>query len=479
MKSYTFTLTSAQVLGIPDLLNNYLFTAPVYGLNFEFPLTASGGHFTDTNYLIDKDCGLYFPYGYLLSTTYHGTTAAQLKGPHTIVFSPTALDTSYYAILKIIYDFGDGTMHISERGVGANAFGATDVTGNPANTNIVHTYWPGENNLTTFTPTITVINGNLSLDVYQLQFTLTQNSVLDFDKIRLINTAQHVVSVDETLGVFEIENPNYVTNVRFFSGGSTLYNENLAQKYVNLNDIPGLVLNLDASDTLSLTRDSQNRVYRWLDRSPLQNHFSQQAPQLAPSFINRAQSVANRNAVRFESTLSGDVVLTPRYMTCESISGFNSITAGSTCFFVIRTNSLSGTVFRGGTTTTNNPQIAFGPIPQNGISYIQGTSGVSIPNISLILPSYSLYTVTSYNQNKARFTIDNQSINFNNLQLSFESATSPATLSVPIIGTDGTRPAVDVEISQIVIYNRSLTDSEFSSIKNTLVNKWSIDLQAD
>ena len=238
MKSYTFTLTSSQTLGIPELLDNYLFTAPVYGLNINFPLTANGGHFLDTNYLTSEDCGLFYPYGYVLKTTYHGTTATQLKGPHTIVISPTALDTAYYAILKIIYDFGDGTSQTVERAVGANSFGATNVTSNPANTNVTHQYWPKDNNKTTFTPTVTVVNGNLALDIYNLQFTLTPSSIYDFDKIHLINTAQHMSSLDETVGIFEVEAPNYVTNARFFSGGTTQYNTDLAQQYIDLKDVP-------------------------------------------------------------------------------------------------------------------------------------------------------------------------------------------------------------------------------------------------
>jgi len=476
VKSYTFTLTSAQTLGTPELLDNYLFTGPVYGSNINFPVTASGGQFLDTSYLITEDCGLFFPYGYIFQTVVHSATSVNLKGPHTIIFSPSGLDTQYYAVLKIIYDFGDGEVYNVERDIAPGLFGGSDSVGNPASNGVPHTYWPKNNIATTYTPSITVVNGNLSLDIYNLQFTIVPSSIFEFNKMHLINTAQHTQSLDETLGVFEIDGPNYTTNARYFSAGTTAYNELLADKYINFNDIPGLVLNLDASDVLTLTRDSRNKVYKWADKSDYHNDFEQVLPASTPQFIYNTQSRANRKAVRFTSNST-----TAANLTCNNLTAFDNITGGYTSFFVARTNDINGIVFNGGNLTPTQPNLAFGFTSRNGVNIIQGISGIKIQDISLILPSYSLYTITTYNATNLLFTADKQNIKYNNLKLSYGTLSTAASVRLPASATSTFNfvPLTDTEVSQVLIYNRVLSTEEYTYVKNTLVNKWGITLQGD
>lgn len=473
MKSYTFTLTSAQVLGTPELFDNYLFTAPVYGTNIVFPLTATGGQFLDTNYLETINCGIFYPYGYIFQTITHSTTSVNLKGPHTIVFSPTGLDTQYYAVLKIVYDFGDGEVYNVERDIIPSLFGGSNDIGNPAGRNISHTYWPKNNVSTTYTPTITVINGNLSQDIYNLQFTIVPSSIFEFNKMHLINTAQHTLSLDETLGVFEVDGPNYTTNARFFSAGTTTYNELLTD--INFEDIPGLILNLDAEDTLTITRDSQNKVYKWKDKSGNQNDFEQVNTISAPQFIYSTQSVANRKAIKFVSDNTNTT-----YLTCNNLTAFNSVTGEYTSFFITRTADINGIVFNGGNITPIQPNLAFGFTFRNGVNILQGISGVKIQDISLILPSYSLFTITANNENLI-FTADNQSITYKNLNLSYGTPISAASLSIPVSAVNNFNyvPLTNTEVSQVLIYNRALSTEEYTAVKNTLINRWRLDLQGN
>lgn len=345
MKSYTLTLTSSQTLGVPDLLNHYIFSDPVHGVTFVYPSTSDGGAFAPSyTYSSYVSGGLFYPWGYIFQNSKHTIVSPSLKGPYTVYFSPTSLDTRYYGILKIVYDFGDGEILNVERDVVPNNPDAALTTGDPARVVISHNYWPKTNTITTYYPSITVLNGNLALDIYDIILPVAPASIFELgSKVRLLNIAQHAQSLDETLGVFEIEKPDkYVTNARFFSAGDSVYNKNTSEYNFSTLTNPAnsaqssLILNLDASDALTIGKNMQNNVAYWCDKSGLGNDFYQQTPTKQPKFLYPAQSQSQRKALRF---------IPDQTLECINTTGFSTITAGYTVCFVIRANTPQGTIF--------------------------------------------------------------------------------------------------------------------------------------
>ncbi len=343
MNSYLITLTSNQTLGNPDLLNHYLFTDPIFGLNFVYPLTADGGAIYPFTFQTIASGGLFFPWGYLLATTYSSFNIGPLKGPYTVTFSPSGLDTSFYAILKIVYDFGDGTTEVIERDVVPNNPNTNLLeSGNPASINISHIYYPRDRYLTTYYPSVTVLNGNLSLDIFSYKIDIVPASVYELGDIRLINTAQHVQSLDETLAVFEVERPNeYVTNARFFSASDAIYNADTP--VFDFLNTPDLILNLDASDALKIYKNSNNYVSYWVDKTVYRNDFTQNYVNHRPVYKNENQAQSLRKSVNFKNlTLA---TTDTQFMTCVKTTGFSSISSGYSLCLVMKGNLLGGTIF--------------------------------------------------------------------------------------------------------------------------------------
>lgn len=476
MKTRTFTLTSEQILGIPDLANGYLFLDPVFGTSINFPLVADGDTFLNNSYTQTFDDGLFVPWGYIFQNVTQTLTAEIFKGPYDVTFTPSVLDTRYYAVLKIIYDFDDGSEpYIVERSVvqQSNSLIASLNSG-PAGVSVTHQYWPRGNGVTTYRPSISVINGNLAQNVYKYEFNFVPVSLFDLNSFHLLNTAQHVNSLDETLGVFELDSPEYVTNARFFSGGTTGYNVTPIGKLINYNDIPGLILNLDASDSLSIIKDASNKVSYWSDKSSAGNDFSQSNSSTMPVYLNKSQSESGRRSVHFNLPLDSSSSIAP-HLVCINDTGFNTITAGYTAFFVMKANNLLGTVFNGGVSQSVPNNLLFKIIPNRGVSVYQGTSGVEIRDVSYVVPRYSIFTVTIPASGQLDVTLDNQVFNYKRLNfIKFGEVNDPATISLPTNPRD-----TDLEISQILIYNRPLTGAEYNNVYEGLISKWGISLRDD
>ena len=336
VNSYTITLTSLQTLSNADQLNHYLFVDPVVGVNFPYPLTSNGGE----NWGVATATvsgGLFFPWGYVFQTNYQFITAGVFKGPHTITFSPSGIDTRYFGILKIVYDFGDGTSKTIERDVIPNNPDTALTSGDPTKINVAHDYWP-KNNLTTFTPSITVLNGSLTQDVFLIDIRFTPTSIHEFKDVKLINVAQNNNKNDETFGVIELNKPDkYVTAARFFSAGETQYND--ASLLIDLlnKDNSNLILNLDASDALTVIKNSENQVQYWYDKSNYKNDFSQNYKPHRPIFKYDTETQSNRKSVAFNSITQG--------LTGVRATGFASLSNGYTFCFVMKANAPVGTVF--------------------------------------------------------------------------------------------------------------------------------------
>jgi len=217
----SYVLSSYQVLQYPSVLNHYLFEDPAEGTNFTYPNTANGDLFSTAYYPDSANGGLFFPWGYPLFNSALSADLGVFKGDTTLTIVPSSLDETYYAIIKIMYDFenNDNVVNV-EKGIVQNILSNNTVilnAGSPKETNVEHIFTSQSLSSTTYYPTITVLNGNLGQNVFNLKLTILPDSLFKFDDFHLVNTAQLTRTVDNTpksIEIMEIDSneENFVSN---------------------------------------------------------------------------------------------------------------------------------------------------------------------------------------------------------------------------------------------------------------------------
>jgi hypothetical protein len=224
VRTYTLTLTSQQFSVTSNVLDHWLFydieLDPVSGVNFVYPNSADGSFFSSTSgtfvYPFTADGYLFYPAGYGVYNVYSSLTAGPLKGPYTFVFDPTGLDYTLYGIQKIVYDFGDGQSRVVEYPIGSGYIG-TSLTNAPNNLKVTHDYYPTGQGTTTYYPSISVVNGNLVQNIFNIEIILVPASIYELQNVHLLNNIQTSTSALETINIFEIESPHYITHARVLS----------------------------------------------------------------------------------------------------------------------------------------------------------------------------------------------------------------------------------------------------------------------
>lgn len=472
MRSYTFVLSSNQTQGLPQFLNHYLFEDPVYGINFTYPNTANGSffHLTTGSYVYPTTAngGLHYPWGYVVQTTRTNLSAGPFKGPYTINFCPSGIDTRYFNVLKIIYDFGNGEpIMVVEKDVVPNLRASFTQTKQPVEITPSSDYYP-ERDITTYRPIISVINSNLTQNIYNIQFSLVPESIYEYDSLRILNAIQPGTRTKETMGIFEITNSNFITNARILSTADTKYTEGfnfIPQQYGNL------IVWLDSTDNLTFERNGRSQVQLWQDKSGYGNDFQQLNVVNKPTFVYPGETIQLRKGVRF---VANDLVNDPdrKYLTCTNSSAFYDITGGYTVAMVLFPGALSGTLLSqnsGADDKFNNLNISF--IQPYGVSLTQGlsTQTTKIDYISTSLSSYNLFTFTVSNTANLYATIDSLELTIPNQNYTFNSNTKNITIG-PLLSTD---------ISELLIYKDPLSRDQVDSLRRDLVTKWGITYRTD
>jgi hypothetical protein len=459
VRSYTVTLTSNQQFGLPQVLDHYLFLDPISGVNFVYPASADDGDFTYSTGqpTVTADDGAFSPWGYLIQDVITNITVGPLKGPYTVVFDPTGLDTRSLAIQKIIYNFGDGSPEtiINRSIVPQYTLGQTASAGNPETVIVSHDYYPQSNTgVTIFTPSITAFNSNLVRSVFNITISSAPISIYEFDDIHLINNTQQLKTV-ETQNIFEIDNPDYLTVARVISATDANYPTVIPfdpnTSVLNYD----LITWLDASDATTIGKDQNDKVYVWYDKSGYKNNYFNDSGNPAnvgnptansPTYLNARSSKSGRNCVSFQKKpipINGSNG-TPQYLYSLASGNlgdkvFYTWGQGFTVFAVMKLNQIGSqdTLFAYDLNTnedlrnTNGDGLNYLPfmnvsfggdnsmtIEQGDTSYYFGTSaydpnkGIYQPTttgtISQNLTSYSLFSFTA-NGNKnasAYFTAD-------------------------------------------------------------------------
>jgi len=518
VKSYTVKLSSQPSVGSPVVLDHYFYNDPLSGANFVYPLTADGGPSTDnfntTNYTVTADDGKYTPWGYFVQDVIYNINVGPLKGPYTINFDPTYIDQTASKTQKIVYNFGDGTPEITvdSQIVPQYTLGQSESATGAIATIVSHNYFPQSNSgITVFTPSITAYNSNIVRNIFNVTISSAPASIYDFTDIHLISNTQQLSSI-ETQNIFEIEQPDYLTVARVLSGVDSKY------PTVIPFDPNSSVLNydlitwLDASDATTISKNTDNKVLVWTDKSSYRNNYycDLSDGSNAPTFLYPRESQSGRKCVHFTSNPSspgasqylyalasgtlGDKVffVYGQGFTVIAVVKFNSIGSKDTLFaYDLNTNedgSYSSLAAGNGNNYLPYLNVSLASdnsmtIEQGDTSYYFGTSaydpnnGIYQPTntgvITQNLTNYSLFTATvSGNKNaNAYFTADTAIIQRGNQNYQNYYTTLSAFLSGGYNPVKGyTIPAGQYDYSLVygllgtsdAYYNSYLTDAEIS-----------------
>jgi len=229
----SYVLSSYQPLGKPGFINSWLFVDPVYGTSFVYPNSITGSTFTSTTgtyvYPTSSYGGLFIPWGYIVQNSSLSAYLGTYKGETTLTLIPSAIDETFFTTLKIIYDFNDNDIIIKEKGIVQNDI--LDILsidpGSPTDTNAVHVY-KSPLSTTTYYPSVTVVNGNLALNIFNFKLTIVPDSLFNFDNFHLINTVQLTKSDFNRYKSVEVLEANYSASLstKFLSNFLLLSSEN-------------------------------------------------------------------------------------------------------------------------------------------------------------------------------------------------------------------------------------------------------------
>ena len=509
-------MTSYQPFSVPLNLDHYQFWQDnTVRDTFTYPNTANGSDFTYSSGQpgVTADDGLFTPWDYFAVNTTQNIGIGPFKGPYTINFDPTGLDVSELSIIKIIYNFGDGTERIVNRSINPHyTIGQTESAGDPNAQIISHDYYPqNSSGITIYTPSITAYNSNIIRNVFNVTISSAPISIYEFDDFHLINNTQQLTAT-ETQNIFEIEQPDYLTLARVLStvdvNHPTVLPFDPNSSILNYD----LITWLDASDATTISKDKDNNVLTWYDKSAYKNnYFGNLIGQDTPVFLYPRESESARKCVHFTNgkflyavasgTLGDKIFYTyGQGYTMFAVAKLNSIGSKDTLFAYDLNlneeyNSLRELDNGNGKNYLPYLNISFSNAQNNSIiieqgdtSYYQKTSAgdpngiyqpTVIDNISQNINNYSLYSVTiSGNQNaNTYFTADtyiarrkNQNYQnyYNTLSSFLSGGFNPSTVLYPPTGQDIPAGTYDYRLvygllgTSDAYYDSYLTDTELS-----------------
>jgi len=171
-----------------NILDHWIFVDPISGINVWYPLTAYGGDLIPTTYASTITGGPFYDICYqdvCFETV--SITPVKMYCTTDVNFVLSGLDESASKIIKILYDFGDGTT-IKENALDATVSPISSAP-SPKLTIVSHTYNPGKNYITTYYPSISVIKSDCCITTLNFTLCSFQCGILDlYDTVGLLNT---------------------------------------------------------------------------------------------------------------------------------------------------------------------------------------------------------------------------------------------------------------------------------------------------
>ena len=187
------TTTELSTYGFCTWLDHHIFrdtSLSPTGYDFVYPLTAYAGPLSSTSTITYNASVIGGP---LFEICYQdfcykqiALTPIETYCVTTINFVLTALDESVSDIIKIIYDFGDGSEVIY------NDFDFANPEALSPKYNIVsHTYYPQDKALTTFYPSVSVVFNDCCINTYTAMICAFRCSILDvYENTYLLDSTQ-------------------------------------------------------------------------------------------------------------------------------------------------------------------------------------------------------------------------------------------------------------------------------------------------
>jgi hypothetical protein len=213
VRTYIVSLSSNQNVGLPGLNDSLTFDTSLSAFS---GAAIDGNSFNTNTYSNSSNDGSFFPWKYVIQTIATNLPSITLKGPYTFIFSTSGLDSTQFGILKVLYDFGDGTGRVVSYPAG-NSYNGIALIERPSDVVVTNNYYPLDLTGTTYTPSVTVINGNLINFVYNLTATFFPSSIYELGDIHLLNSLSLGVSSNELLNIYETRAPNYITHAKTLS----------------------------------------------------------------------------------------------------------------------------------------------------------------------------------------------------------------------------------------------------------------------
>lgn len=175
-------------------------------------------------FTLTADDGAFFPWGYRKTNTYTDINVNKFKGPVTVVFCPSAVDESIYKILKIVYDFGDGQFTEVDKNIYGETinintnytFLSTEINGTVVGYNVAHDYWPYNNEISVFYPSISVIASDGVYNIYNITLSSVPDSIYSISDFKLLNKRDIDSSGKQKLVVSESNFGEYYLNNAVF-----------------------------------------------------------------------------------------------------------------------------------------------------------------------------------------------------------------------------------------------------------------------
>lgn len=187
------TTTELSTYGFCNWLDHHIFrdtSLSPTGYDFLYPLTAYAGPLSSATTItysasviggpLYEICYQDFCYKQII------LTPIEIYCITTVNFILTALDESVSEIIKIIYDFGDGSEIIYRDFNFANPNAVS-----PKYNIISHVYYPQDKVLTTFNPTISVVFNDCCINTYTTTICSFRCSILDvYENTYLLDSVQ-------------------------------------------------------------------------------------------------------------------------------------------------------------------------------------------------------------------------------------------------------------------------------------------------
>ena len=173
-----------------NFLDHYVFRDTLSGYSVYYPTTAYGGSFTSSTFnfgvtggSLNKSCYQDFCF----RTIY--TRPLRLFCATNLTFVLSALDESVSNIVKIVYDFDDGTDNTA---VVPNYI--TNYT-SPKTIFLSHVYYPKNEYITVYSPTITVIYEDSCITTYNFTLCAFKCGIIDaYEKVSLIQSRETFIT---------------------------------------------------------------------------------------------------------------------------------------------------------------------------------------------------------------------------------------------------------------------------------------------